>query len=192
MNHYEIEDCVLRAKNGNKEELLKILEQYKAFIYKVARAFNIKNHEIYDLVQIGYVALINAVAKYRTGSNSFSTYAYRSIENALKYTARQNSKYTNDLSLNMNVDSEDKDSVEFIDCIAADIDVNADTIRFSDREEVKRAVSNLPEDDIELVTLVYYNSIPLKTYAEKKGITYVQALRKRNQIFEKLSRYIKK
>jgi RNA polymerase sporulation-specific sigma factor len=192
MNYHEIEACVTRAKSGNKEELLKILEQYKAYIFKTARTFNIKNHEIYDLVQIGNVALINAIDKYRTGSNSFSTYAYRSIENAFKYTARQNSKYSNDLSLNVAVHPEDKDSVELIDCLAADIDMNSHTIRLSDKEEVKRAVSRLPKDDIELIHLVYYKSVPLKTYAEKKGITYVQALRKRDQILEKLSRYIKK
>lgn len=192
MNYNEIEACITRAKSGNKEDLLKILEQYKAYIFKTARTFNIKNHEIYDLVQIGNIALINAIDKYKTGSNSFSTYAYRSIENAFKYTARQNSKYSNDLSLNVSVNPEDKESVELIDCIAADIDVNAHTIRFSDREEIKGAVSKLPKDDIELIHLVYYNSIPIKTYAEEKGITYVQALKKRDRILGELSRYIKK
>ena len=42
MNHYEIETCVIGAKNGNKDDLLKVLEQYKPFIFKTARTFKIK------------------------------------------------------------------------------------------------------------------------------------------------------
>jgi RNA polymerase sporulation-specific sigma factor len=50
MNHYEIEASVIRAKNGNREESLKVLEQYKPFIFKTARTYNIKNYVLYDLI----------------------------------------------------------------------------------------------------------------------------------------------
>ena len=192
MNRYEIEACVIRAKNGNREELLKVLEQFKPFIFKTAAQFNIKNYDTYDLVQIGYVTLINAVAKYRTGSNTFSCYAFRSIENAFKYTARQNSKYYDDLSLNEPVDPEDKNSKEFIDCMGTEEELDEDIIRLENIEQVKRAVSKLPADELELIIMVYYSSIPLKTYAIKKGLGYQHAIRKKKMILEKLGRYIKK
>jgi DNA-directed RNA polymerase specialized sigma subunit len=76
MNHYEIETCVAGAKNGNNEDLLKVLNQYKPFIFKTASKFNIKNYDIHDLEQIGYMAIMHAVAKYKTGSCTFSSYVF--------------------------------------------------------------------------------------------------------------------
>lgn len=191
MNHIEIEACVIRAKKGHHEELLKIMEQYKPFIFKTARQFNIKNYDLYDLVQIGYVALTNAVTKYRTGSSTFSTYAYNSIKNAFRYTARQNSRYDEELSLNTPLNSEISSATEFIDCIKSLDDLEEDILRTEKIMEIRRAVSKLPPDELELVIMVYYNGASIKTYAEKKGLTYLNAVRKKNKILEKLSMYIK-
>jgi RNA polymerase sigma factor (sigma-70 family) len=190
MNHNEIEACVIRAKAGNSEDLLKILEQYKPFIFKTAKQFNIKNHDMYDLLQIGYVTLINVVVKYRTGSHTFSSYAYNAIKNAYKYTARQNSKFSNDLSLNTPVNTEGNINIEFIECIESNENLEEDIIHFEKINEVRSAVSRLPEDDIELVIMVYYSGISLKTYALKKHMSYLQAVRKKNKILEKLSEQI--
>jgi RNA polymerase sporulation-specific sigma factor len=191
MNHHEIESCVIRAKSGNQEDLLKILEQYKPFIYKTANQFNIKNYDTYDLLQIGYISLINAVTKYKTGSYTFSSYAFNSIKNAFKYTARQNSKYAEDLSLNIPVDTEGPITTEFIDCIEGDENLEEHLISSEKTREVRNAVAKLQEDELELVLMVYYSGASLKTYADKKGITYLQALVRRNKILQKLSRSIK-
>jgi RNA polymerase sigma factor (sigma-70 family) len=187
MNHNEIETCVIRAKAGSSEDLLKVLEQYKPFIFKTAKQFNIRNHDMYDLLQIGYVTLINAVVKYRTGSHTFSSYAYNAIKNAYKYTARQNSKFSNDLSLNTPVNTEGNINTEFIECIESSENLEEDIIHFEKINEVRSAVSKLSEDDIELVIMVYYSGISLKTYALKKHMSYLQAVRKKNKILEKLS-----
>jgi RNA polymerase sporulation-specific sigma factor len=191
MNHYEIEASVIRAKNGNREELLKLLEQYKPFIFKTARSFNIIDCDIYDLVQIGYVALINAVAKYRTGSHTFSSYAYESIKNALRCTARNNSKHSSNLSLNAPINPNESADTEFFDCIDSLKNLEEDILKVERIKEVRRAVSKLPEDEIELIIMVYYSGSSVKTYAEKKGLTYLQATRKKNKILDKLSGYIK-
>lgn len=190
MNHNEIEACVIRAKTGSSEDLLKILEQYKPFIFKTAKQFNIRNHDMYDLLQIGYVTLINAVMKYRIGSHTFSSYAYNAVKNEFKYTARQNSKFSNDLSLNTPVNTEGNIDTEFINCIESSEDLQEDIIHFEKVKEVRNAVSKLPEDDLELVIMVYYSGISLKTYALKKNVSYLQAVRKKNKILEKLSKQL--
>jgi RNA polymerase sigma factor, sigma-70 family len=186
MNHFEIEACVIRAKNGNKEELLKILEQYKPFIFKTAKGFNINGYDIYDLVQIGYVALINAVAKYRTGSNTFSTYAYNSIKNAFRYTGRTNLKHQGDLSLNAPVNEAENNTTEFIDCIESEDNLEEDIVKLEGTREIRKAVSKLPSDEMELVIMVYYSGCSLKTYAEKTGLSYQQVTRKKKRILKKL------
>lgn len=192
MNHYEIEACVMRAKKGNGEELLKILEQYRPFIIKTASQYNIKNYDIYDLIQIGYVTLINAVAKYRIGSHTFSSYAFNSIKNAFKCTARNNSKYDEMLSLNSPVNEANGYSAEFIDCIESDENTEEDIINDEILKELRKAVAKLPSDEEELIIMVYYSKCSLKTYADKKGLSYQQAIRKRNRVLEKLNHRLKK
>jgi RNA polymerase sporulation-specific sigma factor len=186
MKHYEIEACVIRAKNGSKEELLKLMEQYKAFIFKSALKYNIRGYDLYDLVQIGYVALINAVAKYREGSNTFSTYALNAIENSLRYTARGASKENGDVSLNTPYNSDEGDNREYIDCIEAPGDLEEEVIQAGRVKELRKAVSKLPSDELEFVLMVYYNGASIKTYAEKKGLSYPQAMRKKVRILKKL------
>lgn len=43
----------------NRRNILPAIEQYKPFIIKTAKEFNIKGYDPYDMVQIGYVTLIN-------------------------------------------------------------------------------------------------------------------------------------
>jgi RNA polymerase sigma factor (sigma-70 family) len=182
MTHHEIEACVIRAKAGNQDNLLKILEQYKPFIFKMANQFNIKSCDTYDLLQIGYIAVINSVMKYKTGSHTFSTYAYNSIKNAFKYTARKNASFGKALSIN----------TEFIDCIEGEENLEDSIISSERLEEVRSAVAKLPEDEMELIIMVYFSGVSLTAYAKRKQVDYFEAFRKRNRILEKLSRYIKR
>jgi RNA polymerase sigma factor (sigma-70 family) len=190
VNHYEIETCVIGAKNGNQEDLLKVLNQYKPFIFKTARKFNIRNYDIYDLQQIGYMAIINALSKYRTGSCTFSSYVYESVKNAFKYTARQNSKHERELSLNSVVDSYNR-SYEYINCIDSLDNLEEDILKTEEALEMKKAVSNLPPQEMELVMLVYYKGLSLKDYAEKKGMSYYQASKKKDYVLYKLGNQFK-
>jgi RNA polymerase sporulation-specific sigma factor len=143
MNHSEIDACVTSAQKGNREELLKLLEQFKPFIYKTAKSFNIKNHDMNDMVQIGYTSLINAVNKYRTGSSTFTTYAFNSIRNTFRYTARQNSKYQVELSLNTPINPYNDSITEFMDYIEAPENFEEDILRSENILEVRRAVSKI-------------------------------------------------
>lgn len=190
MNHFEIETCIIGAKNGNEDDLLKILEQYKPFIFKTARKFNIKNYDISDLEQIGYMAIINALAKYRTGSCTFSSYAYESIKNAFKYTARQNSKYEKEFSLNLAADPYSM-TTEYINCIPSSENLEENILNSEETSEIKKAVSKLSPQDMELVLMVYYKGISLKDYALKKGITYYQASKKKDLALNKLGSHFK-
>jgi RNA polymerase sporulation-specific sigma factor len=190
MNYAEIENCVIAAKEGNREELQKLLEQYKPFIFKTALSFNVKNFDTSDMVQIGYLALINAVSKYRTGSSTFSSYAFNSIKNAFRYTARQNSKYTREFSLNSPLNADTDKETEFVDNIAAPENLEEDILKSQEIKELRRALSNLSHDEIELVTMIYYNKSTLRNYADKKNFRYSQAVRKRDKILGKLNCYI--
>lgn len=191
MNHTEIEACVISASKGNREDLMRIFEQYKLFIFKTAGQFSIKDFSYEDMVQIGYMTLIKVVDKYKTGSNTFSSYAYNAITNAMKQTARNNSKFQKQLSLNALVDISGNFKKEFLDCVADQQDIEDELLKSERITDVRRAISKLKADEIELISHIYYQDSTLKAYAENSGLSYLQATRKKNKIFEKLSKYIK-
>jgi RNA polymerase sporulation-specific sigma factor len=191
MNHYDIEACVKAAKTGNKEELTRILEQYKPFIIKTAKDFNIRCCDIHDLIQIGYMAIINAVEKYRVGSNTFSSYAFISIKNAFRHTARQHSKFNIELSFYNKTCTEDSEGSELINSLAAIENLEDKIVSNEKTRELKKVLSKLPAAEAELVIALYYNGISLRSYADKKGISYQKAIRKRDHILHKMNNFLK-
>lgn len=186
MSHDEIEACVLSAKAGNQEDLLKVIEQYKPFIYKMISQFNIKGCELNDLLQIGCMAVINAVAKYKTDSHTFSTYAFNSIKNAFKHAARQNARFGEALSLNIPVDSENNLHSEFIDCIEEEEKLEESLLNSEELKMLRTAVAKLSEEDMGLIIMIYYLGASLKAYAEHKQLDYFEAFKRRNNILKKL------
>lgn len=190
MNCYELEGCVLRARNGNKAELLKILEQFKPLIIKNAKSIYIKNYDFYDLIQIGYVELINAVASYRKGSFTFAAYAAKAIKNSYINYLRVNSCW--ELSLNTPINGEAGAGLEFIDTIEGTEAVEDGIIGAENIKELRKEISRLPSDEMELVIMLYYSGIPIKVFAEKKGLTYQQAYRKRDMVLKKLRKALEK
>jgi RNA polymerase sporulation-specific sigma factor len=80
---------------------------------------------------------------------------------------------------------------EFIDCIESHDYFEEDIIRTERISEVSSVVSRLPKDEMELIHTLYFDKCSLKAYAEKKGISYLQAIRKKNWILTKLGWRIK-
>jgi RNA polymerase sporulation-specific sigma factor len=187
VNQNEIEACVIRTKIGSQEDLLKIIEQYKPFIFKTAKAFNIKDFDTYDLAQIAYITLINAVLKYKIGSHTFTSYAFNAIKNEFKYTARRNSRYNQELSLNTPLNESENKYNEFIDCLEAPEIIEEELIKHEKTKELRQALAKLTEEELELIIMVYFNKVPIKTYAEKKNLTYFQVIRRKNKILKKLN-----
>lgn len=184
MNYEEIEDHVKLAKQGNSENLTKLLIQFKPFIFKTAKNFNIKNFDEYDLVQIGYIALINAVDKYDISKHSFSSYVYTTIKNVMKYTARSNNKHNLTLSINASVNGQS--SIDFTEFLESNENLENDYLEHEKITELQKVISDLEPDEFELIFLVYYNNFSLTDYAVKKGISYSKIVRKKNYILDKI------
>ena len=184
MNYEEIEDHVKLAKQGDSESLTKLLIQFKPFIFKTSKDFNIKNYDEYDLVQIGYISLINAVDKYDTTKHSFSSYAYATIKNVMKYTARSNTKHKLNLSINASIDG--MGSIDFTEFLESRENLENDYLEHEKVVELQKIISDLEPDEFELIFLVYYNNFSLTDYAAKKKIPYHQIVRKKNAVLEKI------
>ncbi|KAI3345050.1 sigma-70 family RNA polymerase sigma factor [Clostridium botulinum] len=183
MEYRDIEKLVIEAKKGDDESLLKLMVQFKPFIFKTANSFNIKNYDTFDLVQIGYIALINAVDKYKRGSNSFSSYVYTAIKNCMKYTARNNKKHKNILSINSTI-NECESLNDFTEFFESNIDLEMDFIKKEKALKIQSIISKLDPKDLEMIFLVYYTGFSFKEYALKKGLNYFQVIRRKNSILE--------
>lgn len=184
MNYSEIESQVSLAKCGNSESLTSLLLQFKPYIFKISKSFHIKNYDEYDLVQIGYIALIRAVEKYIEGSNTFSSYVYTAVKNAMKYTARANKKHLSNLSINASIDG--KSFLDFTESFQSNENLENDYLEHEKTLEFRKMISDLEPDEFELIFFVYYNNFSLTSYAAKKGISYSKIVRKKNFILEKL------
>ena len=184
MNYSEIESQVSKAKCGNIESLTALLLQFKPYIVKIAKSFHIKNYDEYDLVQIGYIALIHAVEKYNEGSNSFSSYVYTAIKNAMRYTARANKKHSSNLSINASIDGQS--SLDFMQLLQSNENLENDYLDHEKALEFRKIISELEPDEFELIFFVYYNNFSLTDYAAKKGIPYSKIIRKKNFVLSKL------
>jgi RNA polymerase sporulation-specific sigma factor len=184
MNYEEIENHVKLAKQGNSESLTKLLIQFKPFIFKTSKDFNIKNYDEYDLVQIGYIALINAVDKYDTSKHSFSSYVYTTIKNVMKYTARSNNKHKLTLSINASIDG--KSSLDFTEFLESNENLENDYLDHEKIVELQKIISDLEPDEFELIFLVYYNNFSLTDYAAKKKLPYSHIVRKKNAVLAKI------
>lgn len=52
----------------------------------------------------------------------------------------------------------------------------------------RKIISKLPSDERSLVVALFYNMDTLKNYAEKTGMCYPTALRKKKRVLEKLGK----
>lgn len=191
MNHHEIEACVIRAKGGNQEDLLKLITQFKPFIFKTASKFHVKNYDNSDLVQLGYIALINAVMKYKIGNHTFTSYAFNAIKNSIRYTARQNNKYSSEVSLNSTINDSQELDIEFVESIESPLRLEEELLKEEAAVQVREALKQLDAEELELIIMIYYSEMPLKAYAEKKQIDYQQAVYRKKKTIKKLRRFMK-
>ena len=184
MNYDEIENAVKLAKSGDSQSLTSLLMQFKPFIFKTAKSFNIKNFDEYDLVQIGYISLIHAVDKYDLERHSFSSYVYSAIKNSMRYTARSNKKHQSILSINASINNDC--SYDFTEFLESNTHIEEDFLHQENINLLRKVLSELPEDEFELIFMVYYNNFSLKDYAAKKQMPYYSIVQKKNLILDKI------
>lgn len=103
MNGYDQcsdEELIARLQNGEKEISDYLMEKYKEFVRKKARAVYLIGGETDDLIQEGMIGLFKAVQDYRPEKEaSFRTFAGLCIDRQL-YNAVQSSNRQKHLPLN--------------------------------------------------------------------------------------------
>ena len=183
LSYKEIENLVGDSKNGNKLSTMELIKHFEPFIFNAVKNVNINGYDTNDLVQVGYSALIVAINKYNVNSNTFCSYAYRAIKNAINYTIRSNVKHNN-LSLNNTIDEEETMSI--LDNIQDEFTLEDTYLSKLTNSQLSKVLSNLTYEDKELIKEIYFNKVSVRKYAEKHQISYQKALRRKNRILMEL------
>ena len=152
----------------SNDEYMKLYEQFKLMIIKLVRKWtNLNIIEFDELMQISLLALIEAYNSYdKTRGKKFSTYVYDMIEYKIRkeiyITDRKNKRYKT-VSLNSTVESGEGDTIELIDLIADDLDLEDEIqskIMINYYEAECRRV--LPEDKFQVCHLRWFENMPYK------------------------------
>jgi RNA polymerase sporulation-specific sigma factor len=79
------DEWLLRAKEGDKEALDKLVENNSGLVWSIVRRFLNRGYEKEDLYQIGCIGLIKAIKRFSFDFNTqFSTYAVPAIMGEIK------------------------------------------------------------------------------------------------------------
>lgn len=179
----EVEALVLKAKHGDRCAILDLIDHYKPFIEKAIRKVSLSSFDKDDLMQIGYVSLINSLNKYKEGSNSFCGYAYRAIVNSINYTVRSNVKHNN-VSLNKPLGN--SNNIGLVDLLEDQINLEDTLLAQETNKNIRHALKSLSKKELELIILLYYSKVSLKKYATQKNISYQTAVRRKKAVLKKL------
>ena len=114
MESFELETYITKAKNGDKESIYILIEYFAPYIYKIIKNYHINGNEISDLYQVSCIAIMKAIQKYNSNSNTFKSYVYRAIFNEVCYLARSNKKHNNCVSYHALINDSENEFSEIL------------------------------------------------------------------------------
>jgi DNA-directed RNA polymerase specialized sigma subunit len=87
-------------------------------------------------------------------------------------------------------DSSSSNAAEYIDCIEDTDNFEETFFKLESEKELQYSISKLPENEKELVHMLFYQKCSIKAYADKKDLPYPQAVRTRKRVLRKLGDHL--
>lgn len=163
---------------------------YKPLIIKNAVRIYIKEHQLEDLVQIGNIALINAVYKYDCSKNvPFLSYAKTAIQNSFNGELRKVISKKNNEKFSCSLNSLTKDGIEIIEYLVSDENVEEAAILKEEITILRATLNMLSTKEREIIDWVYFKQRTIKEYAELKGLNRTTVVKRKTRAIEKLRKF---
>ena len=97
----EEEECVNKAKLGDKEARDKLIEHNLRLVAHIVKKYDHRNEDMDDLLSIGTIGLIKGIDSYSYKHGTrITTYAAKCIENEIRMFFRSDKKNNKNISLN--------------------------------------------------------------------------------------------
>lgn len=183
MDYSETESLIKKAKTGDKDSMLVLIESYKPYIFSIIRNYNINSHTLNDLYQISCIAVIKAVMKYKCNSHSFKSYVYTAICNEIRFLARSNKKHNKSVSYHSLINDSEN---EYESLLHDDFDILSEYIRCEDIKKLKKCILELSPSEQEFIKYIYYENKSLTDYSKEKNISYNKVVRYKNRLLNNL------
>lgn len=140
------ENALQYKKDPNEDLLRSILDDSYKLIYKVAYKYNIQDHDIDDLVQIGFLTVLHCIDLYdSTKDVKFATYLYTAIENKYQriYNYYNRKKRTADIiSLDTPVNRPGQKTTFIADVVPSDESIEEIVEEKFNRKTLEIAINN--------------------------------------------------
>ena len=182
MDFNYIEVLVTKCKDNDEEAKEKLAEEFRTLIYNISKRTFIDGYNAHDIMQECYQSLFKSVYMYNLEKHRFVAYATNAIKNNMsdlikRIKTRRSTEGYDALSLHDDVENGFPDF---------EISTETSLCEMCDYEDLKLALKNLNEDELELIDFVFYKNYTVKEYAYFKNMCYSTAILKKNTILKKI------
>ena len=154
----------LKAKEGNKEAMGKIIKRFEPLIRKECSHIYLKDYDFEDLKQIAYIAVIKGVKSISEDQIDYApAYIMKCIHNSLKYEARRTLRKPEQSS----IEQKDSDGITLTDKLFSVDDTESSVLQSMDYDTLKSAFHTLSPKEKDILSYYIQNSYGgLRQYAD--------------------------
>ena len=182
MDYDYIESLVKSSKDGDEKSKEKLLAEFRPFITNISKRTFINGYEFEDIVNECYKILLRCISLYKIDSHRFVAYASNGIKNSINSLIRSH--------LNNNYPLIPLDNYIEETCSSQLPETEDLIFNLYHMESLKYALSQLTEDERDLIKHIFFEEKTLKSYTYKKGISYSYGVKKKKYILDKLYMHI--
>jgi len=147
----QLDECVLKAQNGDTDSFAKIYDQFVDRIYKYV-FFRVGREDALDLTEAVFLKVWENIKSYKTGRQYLSSWIYRIAHNAVVDHYRM-SKQTVELTTNIPDEKQETNPIVL-------------TERKLSQESLVKAISKLKKKYQQVIVLKYVNELDNKEIAK--------------------------
>ncbi|GAA0719931.1 sigma-70 family RNA polymerase sigma factor [Clostridium malenominatum] len=149
------------AKEGDKEALGKIIENFMPLILKESSKYIIKCYDYEDLVQHGYLSVIRAVNMFKEEDKFFTPYCIRAIQLNYKALLKKEIKHHREIP------------DEFMQINKGyEFTIEDEILAFERTKELYEAMDKLTEEEKMVISSFYINKSSLREIAATSDKSY--------------------
>lgn len=155
------QDYILEIRSGNVNAYAMLVHKYKDMTFTLALRMVGNREDAEEVAQDAFIKAYKALDSFK-GTSKFSTWLYRIVYNTSLDCIKKNKRI---------IYSEHIDEIH-----ESDIGSMQDALSYMEAKEkkeiIEKALFQLPEDERVLLTLFYFEELPLKEISEIAEISY--------------------
>lgn len=178
-----MKELLIKAKQGDKAAMEKLLNKFEPLIKKSSKQYYISGYEQTDIKQLAYMATLRAIRRFdMERSNSFPLYVKRAVQNSIY----KELKKSEEKIIYPKGNRESKESSELKNIEDKEIDIEDEIVKKERRERLVNLINKMSNEEKEFIKEIFIEGKSLKKYSEEKNIKYYQAVYLKKKILQKV------